>query len=286
MAAEYDDDHRPPNNRTACANDRGAIDHDNDHGADDHDHGANDDHHTWGADNGHDGDRYEHHDHHRSNDDNDRGANHDDPDHDDHGLRAAEGMTMRARRSERGAVMVEAAITAPLLFMLIFGVIEMSLMLRDRVALDAVGHDAVRAAAISGNNQDADHHILEVVMDSASPIAEENNDKIVIFRADGPSTPVPAACLVGSQDGTEQCNRYIPLQYGEDLSKFGCKSDRNLDRFWCPSERVVAQSAATGGPPDYIGVYLEFERSMVTGFFGDSQTLRSTTILRIEPRDL
>ncbi len=48
---------------------------------------------------------------------------------------------------------------------------------------------------------------------------------------------------------------------------------------------MVAQSAANGGPPDYIGVYLEFDRSMVTGFFGKEQTLTSTTIVRIEPRD-
>lgn len=193
-------------------------------------------------------------------------------------------MAGRAR-SERGAVMVEAAITAPLLFMLIFGVIEMSLMFRDRVALDAVGHDAVRAAAIGGNDQSADHHILEVVMDSASPIAIDQLEMVVVFRADGPNDVVPAACLIGSQDGAEQCNRYLPAQYEEPLSEFGCRDDRNLDRFWCPSERVVVQSAANGGPPDYIGVHLEFDHPMVTGFFGSHRKMTSTAILRIEPRD-
>ncbi len=194
--------------------------------------------------------------------------------------------TTIGRRSERGAVMVEAAISAPLLFLMIFGIIEMSLMFRDRVALDAVGHDAVRAAAIGGNDQNADHHVLEVVVDSSSPLADDAITKIIIFRADGPEGDVPPACLAGSQDSTDQCNSYLPTQFGEPLSEFGCQSDRNLDRFWCPGDRVVAQTAAHGGPPDYIGVYLELERSMVTGFFGSDQTFTTTAILRLEPRDL
>ncbi len=182
--------------------------------------------------------------------------------------------------------MVEAAISAPLLFLMIFGIIEMSLMFRDRVALDGVGHDAARAAAISGNDQNADHHVLEVIADSASPMADDAITMIVIFRADGPSAPVPPACLTGSQDSIDQCNRYLPMQFDETLDSFGCDPLKNLDRFWCPSERVVTRDVSNGGPPDYIGVYIELERSMITGFFGDDQTLTSTTILRIEPRDL
>ncbi|MEZ5377590.1 MAG: TadE/TadG family type IV pilus assembly protein [Acidimicrobiales bacterium] len=291
MAAEHHDDHHHP------AFD-GAADDDDDHDRsndNDDDDGAHDDHdgvhhdHGGDPDDGHHGTGPDLHHDDRPDHDHDDGADHDHhrPDHDHHGLRAAGGMMMvRGERSERGAAMVEAAITAPLLFVMLFGIIELSLLFRDRVALDAVGFDAARAAAISGNDQDADFHVLEVIMDSASPIAEQDITKIVIFEADGPDDSVPPVCLTGSQDAAEQCNRYMPGQFAEPLSDFGCRSDRNLDRFWCPYERVVTQSAANGGPPDYIGVHLEFKHTMVTGFFGGERTMSTTSILRIEPRDL
>lgn len=235
-------------------------------------------------------------------DDHDRSGNHDDHrhdhdhrcpdlyhhdvDHDHDGLRASARMrSMAARtRDERGAALVEAAITAPLLFFMLFGVLEMSLLFRDRVALDGVGHDAARAAAIVGNDQNADHHVLQVIADSGSPLADDAITVVVIFEASGPGAEVPAICLVASQ--ADLCNRYDQTQFDADLDEFDCNPLEHLDRFWCPADRVVAQRAASGGPPDYIGVHIVLEREMVTGFFGKEQTLTSTSILRIEPRDL
>ncbi len=110
---------------------------------------------------------------------------------------------------------------------------------------------------------------------------------IVIFRADGPSATVPAACLINSQDtATDRCNRYTAADLERPISDFGCDPLTAPDRWWCPTDRVVARTAANGGPPDYVGVHLELDRSLITGLFGGSQTLTVTRVARLEPRDL
>ncbi len=193
----------------------------------------------------------------------------------------------RGRDAQRGAVLAEVAITAPLVLFLVFGIIEMGLMLRDHVTLNAVGHDAARAAAIGGNDLGADHHVLEVILDSASALPDDALTRVVVFRADGPADTVPPACLVNSQDTvTDRCNLYTAADLARPISDFGCDPLTAPDRWWCPTDRVVARTAANGGPPDYVGVYLELDRSLITGLYGGSQTLTVTKVARLEPRDL
>jgi hypothetical protein len=52
-------------------------------------------------------------------------------------------------RSERGAVAVEAALLTPLLMLILFGIIEMSLFMRDVVSVSSATHVGIRSASIS-----------------------------------------------------------------------------------------------------------------------------------------
>jgi len=58
---------------------------------------------------------------------------------------------MLGRRGERGAALVEMALVIPTLLVLIFGVTDMGLMLKDYLALNQVAREAARSAALGSS---------------------------------------------------------------------------------------------------------------------------------------
>ena len=183
--------------------------------------------------------------------------------------------------------MVEAAMTFPLVLMFILLVIEFSLVMRDATALHGVGHAATRAASIAGNDLDADAHIISVINQASQPLPDGTLRRVVVYRASGPTDTVPSACKSGPQsNASHRCNHYLPSDLDRPVTDFGCQAGFDLDRFWCPTQRSVIANASSGGPPDFIGVYLEMDRPLLTGLFGTSLTVTSDDIIRIEPRDL
>ncbi len=173
----------------------------------------------------------------------------------------------------------------PLLFLLILAIIEFGFMMRDVTALQGTSHAAVRAAAVSGNSVVADQEILAAVAAAGAPLHAGEITTIVVFKADGPGSEVPAGCVEQSS-AAYFCNTYQWADVSRPRHDFGCREALSVDRFWCPLDREVAQAPSNGGPPDYIGIHLVMEREMLSGMFGKSQRVTATEILRIEPQEL
>lgn len=55
------------------------------------------------------------------------------------------------RTSERGAILIEAAIVLPILLLLAFGVLGVERVLHTQAGVQATAHDAARAAALAGD---------------------------------------------------------------------------------------------------------------------------------------
>lgn len=190
-------------------------------------------------------------------------------------------------RRQRGAVLIETALTAPLVFLMIFGLVELSFMLKDHLTLRAVAQDATRTATVAGDDIDADFRILATAVETGATLPDGSITRIVVYRANSADAPVPPACLLsGQSSATVKCNSYVPLDFTRPESDFGCDPLLALDRSWCPADRVVVRSPASGGPPDYIGIHVVLERDLLTGMFGGTQTLEATYVLRVEPRNL
>ena len=75
--------------------------------------------------------------------------------------RVIERVGARRRRGERGAVLVEAAIVLPILFMMIFGIMEIGSALKSYSGASNAVRAGGRMASVAGNDVDADRAILE-----------------------------------------------------------------------------------------------------------------------------
>lgn len=196
------------------------------------------------------------------------------------GTRGRGPLATRAR-GERGSVLVEAAFITPVLFFLLFSILEFGMAFRDYLAVANTTRDGARAASIYGNDLTADFDILQTIADASNVIDRRDIERIVIYEASGPNAVVPSTCANGTPvQGT--CNVYTAAALDLAESEFGCRGDRNLDRFWCPTTRKTALTG-TNGPPDYVGVWIQVKHIWVTGLFGPSLTFTDSTVMRMEP---
>jgi hypothetical protein len=189
---------------------------------------------------------------------------------------------MRAR-GDRGVVLVESAFIAPILFFMMFSILEFGLAFRDYLALANSTRDGARAASVFGKDIYADYDILQEIASASGVIDTENVQRIVIFKASGPNSTVPTACKTGPVDGV--CNSYTSDAFGYAQSEFGCRTDRDLDRFWCPTAAngQTGRKTKVSDPPDYVGVWIQVNHVWITGLFGRSLTFTDETVMRIEP---
>jgi Flp pilus assembly protein TadG len=102
-----------------------------------------------------------------------------------------------AKASERGAVAVEFALLAPVLVMLLLGIMEFGRAYNVQTILTNAAREGVRVMAI-GNNQTAALTAARNAADTLSPKLIDSNVTIA-FQASPPTTPAPTSCTPGSQ---------------------------------------------------------------------------------------
>ncbi len=181
----------------------------------------------------------------------------------------------RARR-ERGAVAVEAALVTPLLLGVLLGIVEMSLLLRDQVAVTSavrVGSRIASAAADAGPGTPATSPMLAeaaaaAIQRAGSAMPHDAIEFIYVYKANkhgfpgsDTNTTMPAAC-------TTNCVKYV----------------WNGTRFAYSSGGWVSSSInACVNESDTLGVYMEATHDWVTGMFGDGFTVTDRSVMRFEP---
>lgn len=183
--------------------------------------------------------------------------------------------TVRRRDGERGAAFVELVLVVPLLFLITLGMLEVGVAWRDSVTVSTSARNGARAIAQLSVDDQADREALRSTMAVFGTDADRVI-QVIIYEADG-SGQVPAPCLVAS---TSYCNRYTSLELSELHvdNRWGCVTGSH-DASFCPTTRDRRALTA-----DHIGVYVEYDRPMVTGIFGGGgYTLSEHTVMRLEP---
>ena len=183
------------------------------------------------------------------------------------------------RAGERGAVIVEVTIIVPILILLVIGVAEIGLIVRDHQTAVAATRSAARAVSSAGDARLADHDALATMAAALVRVDPTDIEHIVIFEPE-PDGSMPIGCEAVSVP--DKCNRYVASDLTLAASAFSGTTTCDIsapDVSWCPLDRETAQSVGL----DWIGVRLQFRHHSVAPFLSD-RSVSDTTIMRVEPR--
>lgn len=188
---------------------------------------------------------------------------------------------------ERGATLVEASIASLLFFAVLLGLFEFGWAFRDYMTTADLARNASRSGSTAGNAGTADYTILQSVKKSVGALNAGQMQYVVVFdagSATGSLSSISATCLGGTAV-TNVCNVYTAADLTRASSDFGCSTSLpSPDRFWCPSTRKIAASAASGGPPSFLGVFVKVKHNAITKALGNGVTFTDQSVLRIEPQ--
>ena len=193
----------------------------------------------------------------------------------------------RRRDGERGAVLVELALIAPVLVLIVAGVLEFGLAFRDSMTVSNALRSGARVGSNAGRERLADYTILKSVEAAMAEVPSSRIVRVVVYEASTSSSNVPSSCLTptaissGGVDGL--CNVYSTADLARPASDFSgttCSSTAP-DRRWCPTSRQNQQALGA----DYLGVWMEVNYTYVTKVFpGSGLTIRDRAVMRLEPR--
>lgn len=179
--------------------------------------------------------------------------------------------------------MVEGAIVLFPFFVLLFGLIEGSLLLSDSLTTAHVSKAGARTASALGADLQTDYHVLKSIAREGRALNRGDIKLIVIYRATSYGAEPPASCRAGTSVAGV-CNVYVAADLDRTVSDFGCASAAALDGPWCPTTRKTALSDDAGGPPDFVGVWVKTNHRMISGLVGQNRELTERSVQRIEPR--
>lgn len=181
--------------------------------------------------------------------------------------------TMRSRinairsrsRSESGSALVEFAMVAVVLLMIVFGIVEFGLAFRNRLTMANSSQSASRVAAALGNDQSADYETLLALAQSLDtlPSAGIGIVKAVdIYEADGSGNPL-------SSCPGAKCNHYVYEPGHTPTCDWNpCPDPAHFENWggsWIPGNAIGA-----GGRDDalpglaVLGIRVQFAHSWIT----------------------
>src|SRR5882724_6439089 len=154
---------------------------------------------------------------------------------------------------ERGAALVEFALVAPVLMLLIFGAFEYGMFFKDYLTVANTTRTGARVGSAAGSGADADYQILQAVKVAAAalPGGSASIQQISIYKAASAGGAPTTTCQTTSS-ATDKCNTYTSSAFSQPSTKFGCGAG-SIDSVWCPTTREDSQAVG----PDYIGVWVK-----------------------------
>ena len=170
---------------------------------------------------------------------------------------------------------VEAAIIFPLLILLVFGIIEFSLLLRDYVSLNSLVRQGTRVAATLprldpalNDGKDLADVVVEAMNQAGNALPRDTFEELWVYEADGNGFPLGTS---GFTSCTTNCGIYRPDVNGD----FTRVKDTNWD--W------QTQNACPDSDIDSVGVWLKIKHQPVTGLFFGDISISDYAVTNFEP---
>lgn len=191
---------------------------------------------------------------------------------------------LRRARGERGAALVEFVLLAPVLVLVVAGVLEFGMAWRDSMTVSNALRSGARVGSNAGRDRLADYDILKSIESAMKEIPDTARvQRIVIYKADTTNSAPSASCMAGTPV-TGLCNVYTGADMARPQSDYSGTTSCGgsaPDRFWCPTSRQNQQALGA----DYLGVWMQVKYNWVTHVFpGTGLTIKDRAIMRLEPR--
>lgn len=186
---------------------------------------------------------------------------------------------------DRGAILVEFAIVAPMLVLVVVGVLEFGLGWRDNLSVTNAGRAGVRTVASGGDERHADYDALQAIRGAIDGIRNTQIDHVVIYESTTSDGAPSATCAAGTSSTVvgSRCNVYTAAQLTNLVpADFTGPTDCGgaPDRFYCPmTDRETDFDVGTS----YVGVYVQVRRDFITGVFPGSITIKDHSVMRLDP---
>lgn len=180
----------------------------------------------------------------------------------------------RRRREERGAVAIEAALIMPLLALLIFGIIEISFLVRDYVAVSSATRAAGRMASANAGAGPGDRAAATCV----APCAPSQAPKLSQLAANAvqtmgtalPPDSIRELWVYRANDrGFPGANGSTAMQCTVNCVRYTWVRSEDEFRFAGGSWISSTIAACANQNPDSVGVFIRARHASVSGIFGD-----------------
>jgi hypothetical protein len=195
----------------------------------------------------------------------------------------------RNHRRERGAVAVEAALLTPVLALVLFGIIEMALFMRDVASVSSAVHVGARTASVGAGAgpgtceasanpppcSPADvpglaQAAADAIQKGGTAMPQDEINWILVYNANPQGYPMPAGNT--SATCSTECVKYV---WDDGLNKF-----RYAGGSWASS----SINACINDPSRMaVGVIMNATHTWITGLFGDGAGVEERTVMQFEP---
>ncbi len=188
-------------------------------------------------------------------------------------------MAARSRKSERGAVLIEAVFVFPVLIILTMGILEFGLAFASSATTTASSRSGARLAATA----------YAPAPDTAAGKQAVGDQVAAAVSADlkALSNGTPVGMVLYKMDASQ--NDGEPIGGFPSDTMAGC-STSCLKYTWNSSSKSMVYSSgswlspsACGTTIDSVGVYVITNHHFVTGLFGGGKFVHGKTVMRLEP---
>jgi Flp pilus assembly protein TadG len=185
----------------------------------------------------------------------------------------------RRQRSERGAVAVEAALVTPLLMLLVFGIIEMSFLMRDAVGVTNQVRSGARIASTeaSAGMTTTSPKVPALATDAVTAIANAGSSMplsqtsfVLVYQANSAGYPLPAGNT--AMTCTTNCVKYV---YNSGTNRLLYSSGS-----WDSS---TINACVNDGSRMSVGVAMSAQHTWITGLFGTGVAVPGRVMMQFEP---
>ncbi len=200
----------------------------------------------------------------------------------------------RRAEDDRGVALIEMAIVAPLLALLVAGIVEFGTLWRDNLSAATSTRAAARVASNLGDDYLADY---EAVLSLNSGLASINGatiEGVLVYRAAAANGEPSSSCFDGAgnpRSWSGECNFYSAADVATIVAAdctVSCSEFPNnttcagaMSAAFCPqTDRVTDQAAGLTS----VGVWVRMSRPYMTGMFpGTGVTITDRTVMKVEP---